>query len=40
MAMTVGLCHFIVPQNGNIGYAYVNADYTQRAEPEDVLAHL
>jgi peroxiredoxin len=31
---------YVVRQDGRIVYAEVNADYTQRPEPEDVLAVL
>ena len=31
---------YIVEQNGRIRYAYVNADYTQRMEPSDIIARL
>lgn len=31
---------YIVEQNGTIRYAYINADYTERMEPSDILARL
>ncbi len=31
---------YVVKPNAVISYAYVNADYTQRAEPEEVIAQL
>ncbi len=32
--------NYIVEQDGVIRYAYVNADYTERMEPSDILARL
>ncbi|MEO1466293.1 MAG: AhpC/TSA family protein, partial [Cyanobacteria bacterium J06633_1] len=29
---------YVVAQNGEIIYAFAEADYTQRAEPSDILA--
>jgi peroxiredoxin len=31
---------FVVAPDGRIAYAFVSADYTQRAEPSEVLAVL
>ena len=31
---------FVIGQDGNVQYAFVKADYTQRAEPDDVLSAL
>ncbi|OYV51096.1 MAG: peroxiredoxin [Burkholderiales bacterium 21-58-4] len=31
---------YIVEQDGSIRYAYINADYTERMEPSDILAKL
>ncbi|MDE1943399.1 MAG: AhpC/TSA family protein [Betaproteobacteria bacterium] len=31
---------YIIEQNGDIRFAYINADYTERMEPSDILARL
>ncbi len=31
---------YIIEQNGRIRHAFINADYTERMEPADIIAHL